>query len=235
MAYGLKIRKLQSGLVQERVARALARTGLQGFEQRRAGGLSSGEKQRVAMARGLALEPRVLLLDEPTANIDASAHVLIEDLLQDLAAAGTAVIMSSHHDRFTYRNCTRLVCLEAGRVVPSRVNIFKGFVETRDEHFTCFRTGSGLLRCPSREGAYRSAVLPLDDVILSREELHTSAQNRFQGPVIAVCREGPLYRVGLDCGFPIEAYVTAQSIKDLDIQAGRSFHVTFKASALQLY
>jgi len=148
------------------------------------------------------------------------------------------VVLSSHHQGLAYRLADHLVYLEQGRVVPGRENVLKGRVEAGDELFTLFRTGDGALRCPAREGSFSTAVLPLDDVILSTEETHTSAQNRFVGTVTAVSAPDPsdhTVRVRLDCGFPLEALVTAYSRDSLGIATGARFHVTFKASAVRLY
>ncbi len=75
---------------------ALARVGLAGFEARQLGELSGGQRQRVFVARALATGAEVLLLDEPTASIDPAGQVEIFELLRELNAAGTGVIVVCH-------------------------------------------------------------------------------------------------------------------------------------------
>jgi tungstate transport system ATP-binding protein len=219
------------------VAETLALTGLSSLAQRAAHRLSGGEKQRVALARALVLAPRVLLLDEPTANIDPASLRDLEALLSDLSSRGITLIMSSHHTGFAYRLADRLIELKEGRLAPSLQNIFKGEVAKREAGFLYFRIAGdrGLLRCPDREGKFTSVVLDQDDVILSPKELETSAQNRLAGTVTAVERRNHTVVVALDCGFPIRALITEYSLETLDIRRGTRLYVTFKASALRLY
>jgi tungstate transport system ATP-binding protein len=235
VSYGLRLRRTPPHEARRRVAEALSGLGLSGFEHRKARRLSGGERQRVAIARALVLDPLVLLLDEPTANVDAASTTLIEALVRRIGAAGKSVVLSSHHQAFAYRMADRLVRMEQGRVASGRESVFKGRVEARDDLFTYFRTRGGLLRCPAQEGEFATAVLPLDDVILSREKIRTSAQNQFVGTVKSVEPTDHTVRVTLDCGFPVQALVTEYSRDTLGIEPGVRFHVTFKASAIRLY
>jgi tungstate transport system ATP-binding protein len=235
VSYGLRVRRIPAPEVRGAVAAALGEVGLGGFEHRRARGLSGGERQRVAIARALALHPEVLLLDEPTANVDAGSIELLERLVLDLVAGGKTVVISTHHPAFAYRLGNQLVFMEEGRLVPGRENIFKGALESTDTSFTYFRTGGQLLRCPAQEGFFSTAVLAMDDVILSRQRIQTSAQNQFSGKVVGVERVDPEVRVSLDCGFPVQALITEYSVESLKVVPGERFFVTFKASAIRLY
>ncbi len=95
VAYGLNLRGLR---VDGQVDRVLAEVGLEGFARQPAHTLSGGEMQRVALARALVVEPRVLLLDEPTANLDPYNVSLIERLIRDHNRDhGTTVVMVTHN------------------------------------------------------------------------------------------------------------------------------------------
>jgi tungstate transport system ATP-binding protein len=235
VSYGLRLRRTPGPEARRRVAAALEAVGLAGFEHRKARRLSGGERQRVAIARALVLDPQVLFLDEPTASVDAASTGLIERVVRRGAAAGRSIVLSSHHQAFAYRMADRLVAMREGRIVPAVENILKGGVEAADEMFTYFRTGAGLLRCPAQEGDFTTAVVPLEDVILSRGEIQTSAQNQFEATVTAVETGRQTIRVSLDCGFPLQALVTEYSREALGIETGARFYVTFKASAIRLY
>jgi len=101
----------------ERCARALQRVGLDGVARRPARDLSGGQQQRLALARAWALQPDVLLLDEPTASLDPGAKREVERLIDDLAADGVTVVMSTHNLGQAKRLATRVAYLEAGRLV----------------------------------------------------------------------------------------------------------------------
>ena len=235
VGYGLRIRAVGREETARRVAAALSRVGLAGFERRRAGRLSGGEMQRVALARALVLEPRVLLLDEPTASVDQSSRILVEGIVHDLAASGVTVIVSTHNRELAYRLCDRLVALSAGRVVPSEENVLKGRVERRDEQFMYFRSGDAVILSPARDGEFSVAVIPLDDVVLSLGPLSSSARNQLRGRVTRIEPEGALVRVTLDCGFPLQSLITRSAARELGVDSGRDCVVTFKASAVRLY
>jgi tungstate transport system ATP-binding protein len=235
VSYGLRLRRFPAHRVELAVAESLQRVGLSGFEHRRARRLSGGERKRVAIARALVLNPKVLLLDEPTSDVDTDSIELLERLVLRLTEGGTSVIMSTHHPAFAYRLGTHLVFMDEGGLVAGRENIFKGVVEATDESFTYFRTGTRILRCPAQEGRFTTAVLPIDDVILSRQRISTSAQNQFQGTVRRVDRIDHTVRVSLDCGFSVEARITEYSVESLKVVPGETFFVTFKASAIRLY
>ena len=81
--------------------------------------LSGGEAQRVAIARALAMEPQVLLMDEPTASLDPARRGELASTLRQLAADGRTLVIASHDDDFVRACAQRVVTLEAGRILPS--------------------------------------------------------------------------------------------------------------------
>jgi tungstate transport system ATP-binding protein len=99
LAFGLKARGASGEKLRQSVSDALQLVGLDGFEQRNIRQLSGGESQRVALARALALNPEVLLVDEPLASVDKASTEVLETVMASLPARGATVIMSTH-DQF---------------------------------------------------------------------------------------------------------------------------------------
>lgn len=117
LSYGLKLRSVDSKERSERIKSTLANVGLEGFEERQAKELSSGEVQRVALARALVLKPELLLLDEPTANIDSNSLQAYEDLLADLPNYGVTVVFSTHDPSQSRRLGEEELRLENGHLL----------------------------------------------------------------------------------------------------------------------
>lgn len=116
VAFGPKARGVANEEVQRVVDESLAMVGLNGFQARDARQLSGGEGRRVALARALACQPEVLLLDEPLAHVDRESAQIIEALVVSLAGKGTTVVMSSHDEQLEQRSESRVIRLLDGKV-----------------------------------------------------------------------------------------------------------------------
>lgn len=129
VSYGLKLRGNGSDLV-DRANRALSLVGLAGtdFARRPWDALSGGEAQRVALAARLVLKPRVLLLDEPTASVDAASAELIKEVsLRARQELGTTLIIASHDWDWLYEVCDEVRHLFKGRLLGTgKENIIFG-------------------------------------------------------------------------------------------------------------
>jgi tungstate transport system ATP-binding protein len=103
----------------ERIKELLSMVGLANLDKRPARRLSGGEQQRLALARALARDPAILLLDEPTASLDPASTKVIEDIISAIAASGIKVVMSTHDLGEARRIGGEIVLLHRGRVIES--------------------------------------------------------------------------------------------------------------------
>jgi energy-coupling factor transport system ATP-binding protein len=115
VAFGLENLGVEREEMRERVREAIRAVGLDGYERREPHTLSGGEKQRVALAGLLALDPEVLLLDEPTSMLDAAGQREILERLEELRGARTVVHVTHHLDELL--DADRVLVLNAGKLV----------------------------------------------------------------------------------------------------------------------
>lgn len=117
-AYGLRVRGLRGAELRDRAHEALERVGLIDKLRQNALSLSSGEAQRLALARAMAIRPQMLLLDEPTASVDEDNTAIIEDIIGSLSSEMT-IVMATHDRGQAGRLGGRVVRLSRGRIVSS--------------------------------------------------------------------------------------------------------------------
>jgi tungstate transport system ATP-binding protein len=115
--YGLKLKGYSASESEQRARHSLARVGLEQIAQRPARLLSGGEQQRVALARAWALEPELLILDEPTASLDPASSREVERIIGEIAAAGARILMTTHNLGLARRLGEEIVFIDRGRIV----------------------------------------------------------------------------------------------------------------------
>jgi tungstate transport system ATP-binding protein len=117
LAYGLRIRGVPKAEIAKKVAEALQAVRLSGFEKRRAKKTSGGEQQRIALARAFLLESHVLLLDEPTANLDPNSATIIEKAMVSRKSAQRIIVMATHNLSQARRMADEIVHIYNGEIV----------------------------------------------------------------------------------------------------------------------
>ena len=116
VAYALKVHGVAGGARRDAVKRLLAQSGLSGQARQAARTLSGGEQQRLAFVRAMAGAPDVLFLDEPTSSLDPAASLAIEEMIAQVSAAGTKIVMVTHDLVMAQRLATEVVFLHEGRL-----------------------------------------------------------------------------------------------------------------------
>ncbi|SPD75358.1 ABC transporter related protein [uncultured Desulfobacterium sp.] len=163
ISYGLKLRG-DSDDIGARVSHALSMVGLasEEFSRRPWYALSGGEVQRVALAARLALKPKVLLLDEPTANVDAvSAQMIKEAALKARRDWGTTLIIASHDHQWLYDISDRILHLFRGKICGSgRENIVFGpWEKLKDGTWGKFLSDDQIIRVSEPPGESAAAII----------------------------------------------------------------------------
>jgi len=117
VGFGLKLRKKSRAFIRDKIAESLSVTGLSGYEDRLPRQLSGGQQQRVALARALALEPQVLLMDEPLSNLDRALRVTMRRELKELQARMKMTTLYVTHDQEEALSLSnRVVIMNRGKV-----------------------------------------------------------------------------------------------------------------------
>lgn len=193
IAYGLKLRGIKD--LEARVIESMERVGLspKKFRDRLWFRLSGGEVQRVALAARLALHPKVLLLDEPTANVDeASAQLVKEAALSAWKEWGATVIVATHDIVWLYEVSTDIISLYRGKIVGrGALNIIQGIWRAEGD-FAVRVLGNGQkitgLYAGSRE--ISAGVIDPSDVTVNRMEPSAAeGSDRLRGVVIQMALE----------------------------------------------
>jgi tungstate transport system ATP-binding protein len=257
VACGLRWRGEEKDKIAGKVDHILEMVGLEGYKNRNARTLSGGEAQRVALARSLVLEPEVLLLDEPTANLDPVSTARIEQLISYVARQrNTTMIMATHDMSQGQQLADRIGVLLKGRLVQTgnatdifhspqneevahfvgMENILKGIIVANDQGIATVNIGGNAIQAVSNHppGKEIYACIRPEDITLALSSTQSSARNSFQAKITQVTFLGPLSRVEIDCGFRLVVLVTKISAEELNLQASREVYATFKATGVHI-
>ena len=240
LEFGLRVRgtrRAPMNTVIERVAGTLAITTLLG---RRRHELSDGEVQRVAVARALAVEPDVLLLDEPTSSADrAAAQMLYHVLVAERARRPLAVCLASHQLEDAYRWADDVRALADGKLAPvTPENLFRVELPSGESHAGLKHVCVGSIEVAAATDKTGPAILavPPTDIFVSRAPLAASARNVFSGRVTRLSHPRPgVVHVAADVGVELVAVITEEAVRDLGLVPGGPVVFSFKASAVRVF
>jgi len=219
--------------------------------------ISGGEKQRIALARSLVTEPRVLLLDEPLTGLDAELKSSIVDDLRVWNAAKRIPILYVTHSREEVDALGELViAMENGRVVsagapidvldaPRRKRLAQaaGFENLLDATVLDLREADGVMRVRLGESASELEVplgfavagdcvrlaIRAGDILLATEQPRgLSARNVIAGRITSLEQRGTMVVARVDCGVAFLAHVTPGAVRSLDLTQGRRVWLVLK-------
>ncbi|MCX6693319.1 MAG: ATP-binding cassette domain-containing protein [Methanomicrobiales archaeon] len=259
VATGLRFRGIPRGETSERVNEALTTVGLGEYGARIASTLSGGELQRIALARALVTRPEVLLLDEPTANLDPLSSAHIERLIRVICRRWEVTVVMATHDMHQGQRLSDRVAVLIEGVLgqvgsPSEVfytpssksvarlvgveNIMDGSVMHQEEGLAVISLhDGGTLQATSNYpvGTEVSAFLRPEEVtICIGSPGRVSALNEVTGNIVQMAYTGSIVRVEVATTPPLYAIITRRSVDDLGLREGMPVTCSFKASAVHV-
>jgi len=260
VALGLGFRGVRGERAASRVDAWLDRFGISHLAARRARTLSGGEAHRAALARALAVDPEVLLLDEPFSALDPpTRESLLDDLGRVLREERTTTVLVTHDRAEAMSLGDRIGVLMDGCLlqVDEAAQVFRAPASEEVARFVGVET---ILDCrvleargdvavldagrhrvqaahPAEPGEWVRLCLRAEDVSLfpgAPKAAASAAFNRLAGRVQRVVPAGSHARVIVDCGFPLVALVTRRAIEEMGLAEGTAVTAHFKPTALHL-
>ncbi|HEY5155277.1 MAG TPA: ABC transporter ATP-binding protein [Acidimicrobiales bacterium] len=251
VAFGLRSRGASNGEARSVARQWLDRVGIGDLAGARPAALSGGQAQRAALARALAAEPRVLLLDEPLAALDVGTRATVRrDLRRHLSDFDGATVLVTHDALDALALADRVVIVEAGSVaqagtideVTTRprspyvadligVNLLRGAA-----HGTAVDLDHGgrVIVADSIQGPVLLLIRP-HSIALHRHRPESSARNQWQGEILGFDLLGDRVRVQLGGPVPLVAEVTPAAVADLGLVEGTTVWATIKATDITTY
>ncbi|MDI6725706.1 MAG: ABC transporter ATP-binding protein [Smithellaceae bacterium] len=259
VASGLKFRGEKSEKIAAEVAEVLEIFGISHLGHRSARNISGGEAQRACLARAFAVRPEIIFLDEPFSSLDEpTRNTMIDDLERILRERGATAILATHDRLEALRLADRIAVMSAGEIaqigaaeevmnrpVNELVASFVGMETVFAGQVTRAGDGSFIISVAGRDIEVAGDVLPGEravcclrpDQVTIWEKKYLgkmSARNVFPARITRITPLGPFFRVALDCGFPLVAYLTNHAREDLGLCEGKEVVASFKATAIHL-
>jgi molybdopterin-binding protein len=256
ISYGLKVRKTPKNVIDAEVKNALRLVRLEGFEKRPARKLSGGEQQRVAIARALVLKTDLLLLDEPTANLDPKNAGIVEEVIAEVNSTMKTTIIIATHNMFQAKTFPKRVALiNEGKITeigsPAEVfgklsknlarfaavdNTFAGTATATSEGTTMVDIGNGVrVEVTAQRQGEASIFVNPQDIILSKCAIESSARNVFMGRITEITDLGSLVKLKVDVGKLFTVQITKRSFLEMGLNLNAEVCIAFKASSVQVF
>ncbi len=257
IAYPLRNKKFSKKEVQSRIKELAKQTGIPHLLKRYPGTLSGGEAQRVALARTLASDPEILLLDEPLANLDVKLKSGLRGLLQHINRSGKTIIHVTHEYMEVATLANKVAVIENGRLVQTGTpeSVFRHPESEFVAHFSgvknifpCRIEGNGnnnglkkatlgkaceILFVGNEEVGSGFVIVSQEDIILSEGPLDTSAVNQLHGFIREVYLSGSAMEVVVSAGVDFVVAVSRKSFEKMNLKPEKPIWLNFKASSVK--
>jgi ABC-type sugar transport system ATPase subunit len=258
ISYPLKNKKLSKYEKQKTIEKLAGHMEILHLLKRYPSGLSGGEAQRVALARTLASDPEILLLDEPLSNLDVKLKSDLRALLKKINKSGKTIIHVTHDYTEAATLSNKVAVIENGVLIQSGtpdyvfrhpLNEFVARFSGYKNLFPCIieqqKSEAGMNKAKIAENVYVNflgdadfqkgfVIVPEQDIILSETNLETSALNRFNGVIEEFHSLGFGMEVIINVGVNFSVAISNESFQRMSIEKDKTIWINFKASAVKV-
>ncbi|MGD9978310.1 MAG: ABC transporter ATP-binding protein [Bacteroidales bacterium] len=256
IAYPLRRKGLKGKMLHRRVLELAERVSVSHLLDRKPETLSGGELQRTALARTLALEPKLLLLDEPLSSVDAELRADLRSLLRRINTEGATIIHVTHDFEEAIALASRVAVVNNGNIeqCDTAQEIFQNprsmfvakftgirnfypasILETTEHGLRIIQVGGKYKICGYTDQLEGTGFVyfPESAVNISTDVQNQSALNVFKGKIVELFPQKFGYEVAVDVGFRVMALVTWESVNRMNLKEGAAVWVSFKANSLR--
>jgi len=256
IAFGLRQRGRSRKEAEAEAGWTIELLGLSSLLNRKIDTLSGGEKQKVALARALAIKPKVLLLDEPLSALDPETKEKVQQELREIRNKLNQTIIHVTHDFeeavalgeriavlgngciMQVGTAEEIFCQPKSEFVARFAmtrNIFAGDVrDGEDEGATIDIGGNSIWAVTNLRGHRHASVRP-EDILISTQPFISSARNSFMGTITDVVSKGSTVCLTVNVPPDFVCLVTRRSFEEMELRRGGKAYVTFKASAVNVF
>lgn len=256
ISFPLKLRKIKKLIIEEKVKVLANEMNIEHLLSRMPETLSGGEKQRVALARTLTLEPDVLLLDEPLSSIDIGLKGELRTILRRLNKKGQTIIHVTHDYEEAISLASKIAIIQDGEIIqtgsPKEVfthpknkfvahfggikNFYKAKIEEEPFKQTtkaCINNDISFQIFTGFKAESGYVLIGQKNILISPTPQQTSTINQFNGTINEIIPARFGYELVVDCGILFNVAITSEAFEELNYKEGQEVWVAFNPSAVR--
>ncbi len=256
ISYPLKIRKTKTSIIKEKVNQLACEMNIDHLLNRTPETLSGGEKQRVALARTLTLNPDILLLDEPLSSIDISLKSELRTILRRLNKNGQTIIHVTHDYEEAISLASHIAIIHKGKIIqtgtPTEVftnpknkfvanfggikNFYKVKLEEnplKETTKACITNNISFEILTKLYAKTGHVLIGQKNILITKSPQHTSTINQFKGTIHEIIPARFGYDIVVNCGILFYVAITTDTFNELKYKEGQNVWVAFNPSAVR--
>jgi ABC-type Fe3+/spermidine/putrescine transport system ATPase subunit len=253
--FSLKMKGIVKAERNQKVDQLLEFAGLKSMAHRRPATLSGGEKQKVSLARALAAEPQIIVLDEPLTAIDSETAREIKRELKRIHQSGKTIIHVTHNQMEGFSLGSKMAILNSGEIVqtgkPKEIfakpqskfvarflgyeNVFKAQLIEQQDFLSLVSVDGVKLKVAGTVDAPECtiAVRP-EDIVVDLAPITNEAMNILKGTIIEFVDQGPTVSITVDAVLPLKVIMTKSFFIEKNLEAGQETWLAFKHASAKI-